>query len=118
MRGSPCADGEGKPVIPFACLIALAIHSAPVPAMTVSELYTWIQANVAYFGSPAAGVSWKNSVRHNLSLNKYFTSEARRPGAAGAKSSLWTVRPDAIPAIQVSHALPRGYGSLLWPPCE
>ncbi len=38
--------------------------------MVLSEIYEWIQVNYSYFRSRGPG--WRNSIRHNLSLNDCF----------------------------------------------
>ncbi|EDQ87333.1 uncharacterized protein MONBRDRAFT_27419 [Monosiga brevicollis MX1] len=48
----------------------------------------WIQEHYPYFKT--AGNGWKNSVRHNLSLNKIFCKLPRDPDNPG-KGSYWTV---------------------------
>lgn len=51
-------------------LIAKAILSSKEHRMVLSEIYEWIQANYGYFRSRGPG--WRNSIRHNLSLNDCF----------------------------------------------
>jgi len=61
---------SGKPPYSFSCLIFMAIEESPHKRLPVKEIYNWIQANFPFFR--AAPTGWKNSVRHNLSLNKCF----------------------------------------------
>uniref|UniRef100_A0A8C4Q7V5 Fork-head domain-containing protein n=1 Tax=Eptatretus burgeri TaxID=7764 RepID=A0A8C4Q7V5_EPTBU len=67
-RGS--ATVTGKPPYSFSCLIFLAIEFSPGKRLPVRDIYSWILENFPYFASAPTG--WKNSVRHNLSLNKCF----------------------------------------------
>jgi len=61
---------SGKPPYSFSCLIFMAIEESPHKRLPVKEIYNWIQANFPFFRVAPTG--WKNSVRHNLSLNKCF----------------------------------------------
>ncbi|XP_073946369.1 forkhead box protein J1-like isoform X2 [Choristoneura fumiferana] len=78
-----------KPPYSFSCLIFMAIEAAPARALPVKEIYAWIVRHFPYFRHAPQG--WKNSVRHNLSLNKCFHKVAAAPGLG--KGSLWTVDP-------------------------
>jgi hypothetical protein len=48
----------------------MAINSTPTKKMTLSEIYAFLQQSFPFFRSTYMG--WKNSVRHNLSLNECF----------------------------------------------
>jgi forkhead box protein N len=63
-------SSNGKPPYSFSCLIFMAIEESPLKRLPVKEIYNWIQTNFPFFR--AAPTGWKNSVRHNLSLNKCF----------------------------------------------
>lgn len=56
--------------IPYSSLIFMAIEDSPQKALPVKEIYAWIIQHFPYFKTAPTG--WKNSVRHNLSLNKCF----------------------------------------------
>ena len=59
-----------KPPYSFSCLIFMAIEDAPAKRLPVKDIYNWILEHFPYFANAPTG--WKNSVRHNLSLNKCF----------------------------------------------
>ena len=59
-----------KPAYSFSTLIFMAIENAKDKRLPVKDIYRWIQETFPYFQK--APVGWKNSVRHNLSLNKSF----------------------------------------------
>ena len=63
-------DTTGKPPYSFASLIFMAIEASPSKCLPVKDIYTWIITHFPYYRSAAP--AWKNSVRHNLSLNKCF----------------------------------------------
>lgn len=86
---SPPMNTHTKPPYSFSCLIFMAIEAAPARALPVKEIYAWIVRHFPYFKHAPQG--WKNSVRHNLSLNKCFHKVAAAPGLG--KGSLWTVDP-------------------------
>ncbi|KAJ2410393.1 hypothetical protein J3F80_000586 [Coemansia sp. RSA 2526] len=78
----------GKPPYPYATLITYAILQHPRKQMTLSEIYTWLMFYYPYFKT--AGSGWKNSIRHNLSLNKTFMRFPRPINEPG-KGAYWTV---------------------------
>lgn len=66
----PHLHRNSKPPYSFSCLIFMAIEDSPLKALPVKEVYAWILEHFPYFRNAPTG--WKNSVRHNLSLNKCF----------------------------------------------
>ncbi|KAH8873472.1 Forkhead box protein F1 [Schistosoma japonicum] len=63
-------DEEPKPNFSYIGLIAKAILSTQERRMILSEIYQWIQLRYPYFSTRGPG--WRNSIRHNLSLNDCF----------------------------------------------
>ena len=55
----------------------MAIEDSPEKALPVKEIYAWIVYHFPYFKTAPTG--WKNSVRHNLSLNKSFLKVEKAP---------------------------------------
>ncbi|KAI9253012.1 hypothetical protein BY458DRAFT_493311 [Sporodiniella umbellata] len=79
---------EGKPPYSYATLIKYAIERSPGNKLTLSQIYQWVIEHYPYYGN--AGSGWKNSIRHNLSLNKSFVRMPRPVNEPG-KGSYWTV---------------------------
>ncbi|CAO3642714.1 unnamed protein product [Mucor hiemalis] len=79
---------EGKPPYSYATLIKYAIENSLRKKLTLSEIYQWVIDHYPYYGS--AGTGWKNSIRHNLSLNKSFI-RVPRPINEPGKGSYWQV---------------------------
>ncbi|VDD82490.1 unnamed protein product [Mesocestoides corti] len=70
-----------RPRFTYASLIRQAICESPNKCLSLSEIYAWLQKEFLYFRQNEA--TWKNAIRHNLSLHKCF----RRVETAGG--SVW-----------------------------
>lgn len=69
-RKSSGGRRQEKPPYSYIALIVMAIQAAPSKRCTLSEIYTFLQQRWSFFRGNYQG--WKNSVRHNLSLNECF----------------------------------------------
>jgi len=63
--------------------------------MVLGDIYQYVLDNFPYFRWRGQG--WRNSVRHNLSLNDFFIKSGR---AANGKGNYWTVHPACISDFQ------------------
>ncbi|XP_013792213.1 forkhead box protein N3-like, partial [Limulus polyphemus] len=101
---NPQVHVNAKPPYSFSCLIFMAIEDSPVKALAVKDIYSWILTHFPYFQNAPTG--WKNSVRHNLSLNKCFSKVDKIKGQNIGKGSLWCIdsqfRPNLLQALRKS----------------
>ncbi|XP_076677067.1 uncharacterized protein LOC143373558 isoform X2 [Andrena cerasifolii] len=86
----PGARRQEKPPYSYIALIVMAIQSSPAKRSTLSEIYTFLQQRFPFFRGTYQG--WKNSVRHNLSLNECFIKLPKGLGRPG-KGHYWTIDP-------------------------
>ena len=86
---------EPKPSHSYIGLIAMAILSAPERKMVLSEIYQWILTHYHYFR--CRGPGWRNSIRHNLSLNDCFVKAGR---SANGKGHYWAIHPANVDDFQ------------------
>lgn len=87
VRGRERDSLKSKPPFSFSLLIYMAIEQSPSKSLPVKEIYGWILEHFPYFSNAPTG--WKNSVRHNLSLNKCFRKVDRSLGKVGCQSVTW-----------------------------
>ena len=107
------ARRQEKPPYSYIALIVMAIQSVPGKKLTLNEIYQYLQAKFPFFRGPyqvgrCRGLDghgfksisnfahpfqgWKNSVRHNLSLNECFIKLPKALGRPG-KGHYWTIDP-------------------------
>lgn len=86
--GGDEAASAAKPTMSYIALIATAILSSPAQRLNLASIYMDIQGRFPYFRT--SGQGWKNSVRHNLSLNDCFVKLGR---CEDGKGSYWGIHP-------------------------
>eukprot|EP00095_Tigriopus_kingsejongensis_P005980 snap_masked-scaffold48_size466083-processed-gene-2.5 protein:Tk05980 transcript:snap_masked-scaffold48_size466083-processed-gene-2.5-mRNA-1 annotation:"fork head domain-containing protein fd5" len=82
---------EPKPQHSYIGLIAMAILSVPDKKLVLADIYQYILDNFSYFRHRGPG--WRNSIRHNLSLNDCFIKAGR---AANGKGHYWAIHPACV----------------------
>uniref|UniRef100_A0A8C2TQ55 Forkhead box protein P2 n=1 Tax=Coturnix japonica TaxID=93934 RepID=A0A8C2TQ55_COTJA len=109
-------NADVRPPFTYATLIRQAIMESSDRQLTLNEIYSWFTRTFAYFRRNAA--TWKNAVRHNLSLHKCFVR------VENVKGAVWTVdeqefqkrRPQKItgsPTLVKNIPTSLGYGAAL-----
>ncbi|KAG9339560.1 hypothetical protein JZ751_023451, partial [Albula glossodonta] len=71
-----------KPIYSYSCLIAMALKNSKTGSL------------------PTAPDGWKNSVRHNLSLNKCFEKVENKMSGSSRKGCLWALNPAKIDKME------------------
>ena len=84
----------------------MAIQNSLDNKLKLTQIYEYIEENFPYYRNHTSKKSWQNSIRHNLSLNKYFVkcpapdpmSLLYGPGGSGegGKGHYWTINPQHI----------------------
>lgn len=80
--------GLKPPGLSYIALISMAIQSSPEKKMMLSEIYQWIADRYPYY--QLKDKSWRNSIRHNLSLNECFVKCGR---SENGKGNYWSIHP-------------------------
>ena len=111
---------ESKPPFSYAQLIVQAISQALDKQLTLSGIYSFITKNYPYYRTadkgwqvrkgdqtsrglherqlPACQFEFQNSIRHNLSLNRYFVKVPRSQEEPG-KGSFWRIDQASEPKL-------------------
>uniref|UniRef100_A0A3B4Z683 Fork-head domain-containing protein n=1 Tax=Stegastes partitus TaxID=144197 RepID=A0A3B4Z683_9TELE len=69
------AQTFSKPSLPYIALIAKVILSSPCQKLNLGSIYRAMEEQFPYLRSRGPG--WRNSVRHNLSVNDCFVKVSR-----------------------------------------
>lgn len=81
-----------KPQESYVALIARAILSSPNYQMLLVDIYEWIIQEYPYFGT-LQSKAWRNSIRHNLSLNECFVRQQKSENGRGY---YWGIHPASL----------------------
>ncbi|KAF8608875.1 hypothetical protein BDV93DRAFT_465934 [Ceratobasidium sp. AG-I] len=89
---------NSKPFYPYSTLIRYAIKGSPNQRLLLEDIYFALASRFPYFRTAPPG--WKNSIRHNLSLNPCF-EKIPRPLTDRGKGHYWTVNDSIDPRTGV-----------------
>ena len=81
-------NSEIKPALSYIALIAKAILESSQKRLSLGSIYSWIEKNYPFYLNKGQG--WRNSVRHNLSLNDCFIKAGR---CEDGKGNYWAIHP-------------------------
>ncbi|KAJ7040342.1 hypothetical protein C8F04DRAFT_1083298 [Mycena alexandri] len=90
-------DTDGRPQHTLPVILRCAILGSPRKRLTIREIYAAMEEKYAYYRT--AGQTWKQSVRHHLSLNRLFERQPR-PATDPGFGSYWTVNLAAPPGTK------------------
>ncbi|XP_055350551.1 forkhead box protein Q1-like [Paramacrobiotus metropolitanus] len=76
-----------KPPFSYIALIAMAIRDSQTGKLTLAEINDYLMKKFPFFRGEYTG--WRNSVRHNLSLNECFQKVLRDPNRPWGKDNYW-----------------------------
>lgn len=84
---------HSKPPFTYVALITMAIRESDNRGLRLQGIYNYISQKFPYYRQDVKG--WKNSIRHNLSLNKCFQKKPAPNSHDGArKGNLWFIHSD------------------------
>ncbi|KAG7258664.1 hypothetical protein CRUP_032743, partial [Coryphaenoides rupestris] len=89
--GSKPYTRRPKPPYSYIALIAMAIRDSGSGRLTLAEINDYLMTKFPFFRGAYTG--WRNSVRHNLSLNDCFLKVLRDPSRPWGKDNYWMLNP-------------------------
>lgn len=91
IKSTSNVSSMAKPPDSYIALISMAILTSVEKRMLLCDIYQYIMDNFTYYNNK--NKSWRNSIRHNLSLNECFVKSGR---AENCKGHYWSVHPACV----------------------
>ena len=86
---------KGKPPLTYMALVSKALLSSPHGTMSINSIYNYIMENYPFYRETS--LSWRNAIRHNLSVNDCFV----KVGKIGtSRLYQWGIHPDCVEAFR------------------
>ncbi|KAI0217974.1 hypothetical protein LSAT2_030256 [Lamellibrachia satsuma] len=82
---------DKKPAMSYMTMIAMAILDAPQKRSLLNDIYEFVIRHFPYYERCKS--AWRNSVRHNLSVNECFVKSGRAPSGRGF---YWAIHPACL----------------------
>ncbi|XP_033749723.1 hepatocyte nuclear factor 3-gamma-like [Pecten maximus] len=82
---------DAKPAQSYIAMISMAILSSPAQKMLLCDIYQYIMDNFRFYNNTKK--AWRNSIRHNLSLNECFVKSGH---SENGKGHYWSIHPACI----------------------
>ncbi|KAI0997062.1 hypothetical protein K3495_g11124 [Podosphaera aphanis] len=110
-ESAEASTSGGHPGEPYAKLIHRALMSSPTRSMVLQEIYQWFRTHTPE-RTRKSETGWKNSIRHNLSMNAAFKKVERVSRRdTSKKSTEWALEPFAIKdGVQSTTRYRKGVG--------
>ena len=83
--------GSDRPSVSYMRMIAEAILTSPQEKVNLTAIYSYVIDNYPYFENRKS--AWRNSIRHNLSVNGCFVKNGR---ATSGRGYFWSISDDYI----------------------
>lgn len=80
-----------KPPFSYVAIITMALNDSQDRRLTLGDIYNYITNKFPYYKKDRKG--WKNSVRHNLSLNECFIKVPIKETGGDRKGNYWMLDP-------------------------
>ncbi|KAK6188996.1 hypothetical protein SNE40_005056 [Patella caerulea] len=80
-----------KPAHSYIALISMSILNSSEKKVLLGDIYQYVMDNFPYYNNKEK--AWRNSIRHNLSLNECFIKSGR---ADNGKGNYWSIHPACI----------------------